>query len=556
MQHFLRACVRRRPVTSFTVATTAGLVSYAAVTEFQANEQTKRYQQHVAVSSVSASAVAAVDHNVAVADAVAVLPRRYDWDAVHTYWSHRPVTAITRMGEIVWHLTPLAVAYARDFWILPLAPALSDGAQQQQHQRLQQQHAAGLKEVLTVLGPAFVKAGQQISIRPDLVPAAVLKELQQLCDAVTPVPDEIALQTMRDELLAASDDSTLLDIFVETPVLVASASLGQVYKAQLKKSSSNKCTTVAIKVQRPDMLQRFSLDLYILQRIGVLVDSFTAVFTKQAPYHKGLYESFARGSYSELDYENEAANQILFKKELEARQCPVVIPAVFTEYTTRTVLTTEWIEGIKLADSPPEQIRELIPIGVELFLTQLLDIGHFHADPHVGNLLVQAETGKLCLIDFGLCCTVDESERKAMLAAIVHLLTRDYETLVKHDAVQLGFLPADFDTTTTVLPLLTKILTVALVDSKSSDLRKRRRKLGEISNELNEVFFQYPFSVPPFFALVTRGLGLLEGIALSGDPDFDLFEAAAPYARRRALKLLGRGAFGGISRRNTVSTGS
>jgi predicted unusual protein kinase regulating ubiquinone biosynthesis (AarF/ABC1/UbiB family) len=157
-----------------------------------------------------------------------------------------------------------------------------------------------------------------------------------------------------------------------------------------------------------------------------------------------------------------------------------------------------------------------------------------------GNLLVTQE-GKLCLIDFGLCTQIDLRARNAMTKAIVHLLLKDFDTLVEYDAKELGFLPDDFDTKE-LKPLIAKILTVGIVESKS-DLLHRKRSLSQISNELNEVFFRYPFSVPPFFALVTRGLALLEGIALSGDPDFDLFRATGPYARRRAVALLGRATF-------------
>ena len=194
--------------------------------------------------------------------------------------------------------------------------------------------------------------------------------------------------------------------------MVASASLGQVYRARLRRrrgvNTNNKNEEegevgqlVAIKVQRPGMRRSFSLDLFLLQRIGVLIDVFTTTFTNQPPFHQALYESFARGSYDELDYEKEAANQKMFQQELANRKCPVLIPTVYSEYTTERVLTSEWVEGIKLADSSQEQIRRLIPVGVELFLTQLLDIGSFHSDPHPGNLLV-TEQGQLCLIDFGL----------------------------------------------------------------------------------------------------------------------------------------------------------
>lgn len=141
------------------------------------------------------------------------------------------------------------------------------------------------------------------------------------------------------------------------------------------------------------------------------------------------------------------------------------------------------------------------------------------------------------MLDFGLCAEVDEKSRNSITKAIVHLLTGDFDTLVAVDAKELGFLPDDLDTES-LKPILTKILTKGLLES-GSNLHSRRRKLMDISNELNDVFFRYPFSVPPFFALVTRGLGLLEGIALSGDPDFDIFRASLPYARRRAAKIMG-----------------
>ena len=115
----------------------------------------------------------------------------------------------------------------------------------------------------------------------------------------------------------------------------------------------------------------------------------------------------------------------------------------------------------------------------------------------------------LCLLDFGLCTEVDPVARRSITHAIAHLLARDFDALVHSDAKQLGFLPHDFDTTE-LKPILTKVLTGGVLES-GSDLRQRKRKLMEISNELNEIFFNYPFQVPPFFALVTRGLGLLEG---------------------------------------------
>ena len=225
------------------------------------------------------------------------------------------------------------------------------------------------------------------------------------------------------------------------------------------------------------------------------------------------------------------------------------------------------MDGVKLSSCPPSVINRLIPVGVELFLTQLLDIGKFHSDPHPGNLLVvTGEDGEpsLSLIDFGLCADVDDRERRAMTGAIVNLLRGDYELLIRRDAKELGFLDMAYDTRE-IEPLLTKVLRDGLLEG-GSNLRKRKDKLKAISGELNEIFFKYEFSVPPFFALVTRGLGLLEGIALKGDeevsgggvgggrpgegstweetdtflpPQFDIFKAAMPYAKRRAKIIFG-----------------
>jgi len=153
-----------------------------------------------------------------------------------------------------------------------------------------------------------------------------------------------------------------------------------VYKATIKETGE----TVAIKVQRPDMLKAFSLDLYIFQKLSMALDNIVCCITKQSAFREALSDDFSRGSYSELDYEQEAANQIRFQTELAKRNCKVKVPSVHQNYTTQKVITTEWINGVKLADAPQALINKLIPVGVELFLTQLLDIGSFHADPHPG----------------------------------------------------------------------------------------------------------------------------------------------------------------------------
>jgi aarF domain-containing kinase len=454
------------------------------------------------------------------------LPRQYNAHQIEEYWSNRPVSVASRLLEIVAELSPLLWAYVRDFKL-----SAGDERTEEENRSLQREQASKLRHALTKLGPAFIKMGQQLSIRPDLVPPSVLAELQKLCDSVEPVPEEVSLDVLREEL-GCSTKEEMLDKFEGRLRRVAAASLGVVFRGTIKETGE----VVAIKIQRPDMVKRLSLDLYLLQCYGKAMDAICDVLTEQIPYHSAFINAFARGSYMELDYEHEAANQLRFKREFEERQCSVFVPDVLEEFTTRRVICTQWVDGCKLVDAPKDQIRRLIPVGVEIFLTQLLDIGAFHSDPHPANLYATTD-GRLCLLDFGLCAEIDERSRRAMTSAIVNLLSGDFHSLIANDAKELGFLPQDMDVTE-LKPILTKILTQGLLES-GSNLHERKRNLMDITEELNEVFFRFPFSVPPFFALITRGLGLLEGIALSGDPDFDIFKASMPYATKRAVEIFG-----------------
>ena len=185
---------------------------------------------------------------------------------------------------------------------------------------------------------------------------------------------------------------------------------------------------VAVKVQRPDMLQSVLLDIYIIRRLAQVVEKIKGVITSQRPYDVALVDTFATASLQELDYQQEAANQVSLKLEPVAFVLPfkqTYLPSFFQESfrndlmsrlsgkvyvpkvykATRKVLVTEWIQGKKLADSEAEVIQRLTPVGVECFLIQLLETGNFHADPHPGNLLV-TQDGRLALIDFGLCAKV------------------------------------------------------------------------------------------------------------------------------------------------------
>lgn len=406
----IRNAFRRRPLSSLAAASSVAALGYANYIEWKATG----------------------DEDDALAKTI---PRsHYDPDAIARYWERRPVSIIKRLGSVAHQLAPLAGAYLMEFQVRPrMNRSLNggDGSTSEETQRklrLESELSQKLRRSLTHLGPTFVKVGQQLSIRPDLVSPTVLHELQRLCDAVPPFADEIALNVLAGELSSAIDDNarkkpmlnrkevndTLLKVFEEIPVLVASASLGQVYKATLRgKYSQSSKGEVAIKIQRPDILETVSLDLFLLVCYGRAVDKLCSMLTNQIPYHEKFLNGFAAGAFMELNYIHEAENQMFFRDELHSRfhgnntqpshekssimrrfwndsnrnVDKVIVPKVFEQFTTQRVLVSEWIDGVPLAQAPKEQIRELIPVGVELFLCQLLDIGRFHADPHPGEYI-------------------------------------------------------------------------------------------------------------------------------------------------------------------------
>lgn len=459
----------------------------------------------------------------------AELPLEYDAAAIGSYWSKRPLQVVGRILTIGKELLPLTFQLFLD---LKTRSTLLSAEERVER-------AADLAAALTRLGPLFIKFGQMLSIRPDLVPPEAIRELQKLCDAVAPYPTEDAIRMVELEL--GSKVSELFDGLDGSTTPIAAASLGQVFKVKLKDTGE----VVAVKIQRPDMVEGIALDLYIMRRWASVLDYVKPKLTNQRPYDVKLIDTFGGASYCELDYINEGKNQDLFAEALASRVPEVRVPKVFWQCTSRRVITTEWIEGEQLAKSPPEVINRLTPIGVRCFLAQLLDIGVFHSDPHPGNLLVDQD-GRLTLIDFGLCAAVEKPATKAMTEALVHLMAGDVPSLM-HDAVALEFLD-DSVNTETLLPILetlfnsAKLAAAANVDATGSPLgavKSRRKQFRAVSSELNQIFFDYPFQVPEYFALITRALITLEGIALTGDENFDLFQASYPYAVERAVTMLG-----------------
>jgi len=461
-----------------------------------------------------------------------LLPVEYDAQIMNSFFHNKYFLVTSRTLEILSQIIPYATRLF--VWEYLIRGKISN------HEGLQAKYARELRALLTSLGPCFIKLGQALSIRPDLLPSPFLFELQKLCDAVPSFPTSQALAMIEAEL--GTSVPQLFDGLDKSVEPIAAASLGQVYKITLKDQPN---VELGLKVQRPDMKYYVLRDLFIVRKVAGAMQWLKQQFTRQRPFDVALVDNFARCTMQELDYLNEAKNQQLFRDVMLSRLGErVYVPEVYHKWTTRKVLVTEWIPGEKLAASPPEVINRLIPAGLECFLLQLLETGFFHADPHPGNLLVTRD-GRLALIDFGLVAEVPLQDTTTMTRTIVHLMEGNVAGLVE-DAVDLGFLPPDVDKAS-LTPVLQKVFDSAQL-AVTDDIKKgfnfravqgRRKQFMAVSYDLNKVFYNYPFLVPEYFALITRAMIVLEGIALTGDPNFDLFRSAYPYGLKRAVTLFG-----------------
>jgi hypothetical protein len=252
-----------------------------------------------------------------------------------------------------------------------------------------------------------------------------------------------------------------------------------------------------------------------------------------------LLNEWAIGFYTELDFNNEAANATAMKEALATRVPDIFVPAVVQELSTRRLLVTEWVDGVKLTACDQAEIASLTAVGQEAFLTQLLTLGFFHADPHPGNLLRlnDQSKGRLALIDFGLVARLSQDDRDALVAAVVHLANKDYAALID-DFVKLQILPADTPRAT-VEPLMARVLGPYV--SGGGGLQGAIAAYGgasgvqSLTNDMLTALSAVPFSIPPYFALLARAVAVLEGIALQGDPSYRIVMATYPFVARKLL---------------------
>ncbi|OKH44470.1 hypothetical protein NIES2101_28305 [Calothrix sp. HK-06] len=432
---------------------------------------------------------------------------RYSPDAVASYYRFRPWRVWARAIKIIWNFVGFILGLKSDEWF--------DRVEQNKLKR-----ATQLRMMLTKLGPTFIKVGQALSTRPDLIRKDFLEELIKLQDQLPPFDSNLAYRIIEAQL-----GESISKIYSElSPTPVAAASLGQVYRGRLASTGEE----VAVKVQRPNLRPTLTLDLYLMRWAASWLSPWL-------PLNLGhdltlIVDEFGIKLFEEIDYLNEARNAEKFASNFR-NEPTVKVPKIYWHHTTNRVLTLEWINGFKLNDT--KSIREagldpeaIVQIGVTAGLQQLLEHGFFHADPHPGNLFATPD-GRMAYIDFGMMDQLDETTKETLVDSVVHLTNKEYTDLAI-DFVNLGFLTSDTD----IRPIIPALETV-LGDAIGKNVGDFNFKT--VTDQFSELMYEYPFRVPAKFALIIRSLVTQEGIALSLNHNFKIIEVAYPYVARRLL---------------------
>ena len=430
-----------------------------------------------------------------------------------------------------YRLTRLAVygekVYAVRLWVFQQFMALVRRfviGTEQDRERNQEKQAVWLKDKLIELGPTFIKIGQAMATRADLLPLPFVIELGKLVDQVPPFPNEIAFARIEHEL-----GKKINEVYSEFELdPVAAASLGQVYRARLHSGEE-----VAVKVQRPNLEAVIKGDVEILKSVARFAERFPQL-NENADW-AGMLREFDVTIHEEMDYDAEAHNADRFRHNFR-NWSNVYVPKIFWNATTRKVLTMEFIHGTKVTDLEAQHRQNIAPekvnrLLIKTYLKQLLEDGFFHADPHPGNLLVMSD-GRLAFFDFGMVGRITPELQAKMIDAFFHVVGKDPAGIAQ-DLIDLDFLKPGTNPNI-VRPVVEKMFEFHL------NLKLKDVNFKELTYDLADVMYDYPFRLPSNFTYIMRALMTLEGIGIVTDPEFNFFETAKPYAKEFMLRREGK----------------
>jgi len=461
------------------------------------------------------------------------LPREYDPAWIEQYWSRRPLRLISKFVGVV--------GGAGSFFLaLKLDEALGRTEENEPERAIQ------ARELVTDLGVAFIKLAQVWASRPDILPKVYNEAFEKLLEQVRPFDKEQAFVTLRRNVKDLEGLVEDMSCF-EKPV--ASASVGQVYKARVSGR------TVAVKVQRPDVREQITLDLYVIRQIcqlGLLVPGDSPPIARQCRSTLELLKLAGPAWFEELDYQKEAANQRRFADTVancDLISGNVVVPEVLV--AKPEVLVQEWLDGKKLTEpgAAKENAKEVVTLLLNSYMVQFLETGYLHGDPHPGNFVVMP-SGKLGILDYGLMTEIADDKRVSFIEYLMHLQAKDYGKCLD-DLINLEFFPPGIRTDAEAREILVPALTDTLdtLFSEGGDLKKKQKefarqreeakqsgRLEELTTQLRGIAKRYgSFRLPSYFTLILRSFSLLEGLGLKQDENFSIVKECFPYISRRLL---------------------
>lgn len=375
--------------------------------------------------------------------------------------------------------------------------------------------------VFEELGTTFIKFGQILSTRPDLVGEDIANELTKLQDDVPPVPFESVKKMVEKEL-----DSPLNKLFLEfKEEPMASASIAQVHQAKLKDG-----TLVAVKVQRPEIIDQIRKDITIMRYLEGQLER--TISTLKYYNVSGVIDEFERAIEKELDFSLEARNMEKFRSAFKDNP-KICAPETYKRYSTNKVLTMEYIKGIKISDIQKSNIKlngkYIARIGADCYFRQIFEYGFFHADPHPGNFFIK-DNNVLCFVDFGMMGHLDNEFIDNLAELFVFIIDYDISGIIS----QLMYMRIIEDTTDT------DELRSDLIDLLDKYYGAEIKNLGGMITEFStpDIMAKYKIKLPRDFILLGKVLNMAEDIGRSLDPTFNAFKMAEPLIDKLLKKRL------------------
>jgi len=420
---------------------------------------------------------------------------------------------VNRWGEILSTLSKYGLAG----WLSQFDFALGKSLLKNRNGQVlaNESHETRIRLALEELGPTFIKLGQIMSTRPDVVGSELADELQKLQTRVPADPAELVADIIREEL-----GKSVEELFTDfSPEAVASASIGQVHRARLHTGEE-----VAVKVQHHDIQAQVRVDLDILTGLAQLAERLPELHSYRP---RSTVAEFQRALRRELDFTRERRHLEQFFHAFEGDE-GVRIPRVYPELCTEHVLVMQWLEGIPLTE--PDELRasgiemtEVTLRGAEMYLEMIFRHGLYHADPHPGNLLVMPD-GAIGLLDFGMVVRIDETLREEIGDMLLAIIEQDANRLVSV-VMRVGAVPPRLDETSLSLDLTDFVSHYA---HQSVD----QFELAAALTEMFELVRRYEIVLPSSMALLLKVLIMLEGTAQKLQPNFSLMEVIQPYQRK------------------------